>query len=70
MSNNHAEFFTLKGKTLVSITGLPDIHFPDFVDSDGDKYSFIHHQDCCESVNLYKTIGNIDDINWFAYNFG
>jgi hypothetical protein len=54
-------FFELKGKVLAKITDKgPNIL--DFEDSCGTKYSLIHEQDCCENVDLYKTVGRFENI--------
>lgn len=52
----NADFFELIGKTIISLDET------NIETSDGAKYYFYHEQDCCETVDLYKIKGNIDDI--------
>ena len=60
---NHIDFFTLKGKIITEILRPND--FSIIKTSDGSGYYFHHIQDCCESVNHYITIGDINNIIGF-----
>lgn len=51
----------LIGKTITSITGVENDDII-FVCSDNTKYRMHHFQDCCESVQVDKVIGDINDI--------
>lgn len=58
MKNNN--FFELKGQIITKIKA-------DSLDvlietASGNKYKIYHSQDCCESVDVHKTIGNAEDI--------
>lgn len=58
MKNNN--FFELKGQIITKIKA-------DSLDvlietASGNKYRIHHSQDCCESVGVEKTIGNLEDI--------
>jgi len=53
-----ANFFELIGKIITKITNEGD----SIETSDGKRYRLIHHQDCCESVQHERTIGNPQDL--------
>ena len=51
------------GKTIYSITGLEEnSEEVIFEMTNGEKHTFYHHQDCCESVNLIDFVGYPDDL--------
>lgn len=52
----NADFFELIGKTIICLDET------EIKTSDGKRYLFYHEEECCESVNLYKIKGNIEDI--------
>lgn len=57
------DFFTLKGKTITKIEfGNESVDITTLTDKIQNQYSLYHEQDCCESVSLYRVIGNIADV--------
>lgn len=54
------DFKDLKGKILINIK--TDESFIRYTDNNGNRYQQSHHQDCCESVWLAETIGDLDDL--------
>lgn len=55
------KFSELKGKTLTKIEVLDDERIV-FTTDDGKAFASYHMQDCCESVGIHETRGNIDDV--------
>lgn len=51
----------LLNKTLISIEqdGNDELYF---LTAEGDKFKMYHEQDCCESVWLEETIGDLEDL--------
>ena len=51
----------LLNKTLTSIeqVGNDELYF---LTTEGDKFKMYHEQDCCESVWLEETIGDLEDL--------
>ncbi|MEK8196241.1 DUF7448 domain-containing protein [Lysinibacillus sp. FSL M8-0134] len=56
-----ASIETLLNKTLSSIeqVGNDELYF---LTTEGDKFKMYHEQDCCESVWLEETIGDLEDL--------
>jgi hypothetical protein len=55
---NHVDFESLRGQTLVEITGCePGSDCVTFVTDQGRRYRLFHDQDCCETVDLNDIIG-------------
>lgn len=53
----------LLGQTLVSITGMDrGSEEVVFTTAEGKRYRMLHHQDCCESVQLEDVCGDVDDL--------
>lgn len=51
----------LIGKTIKSIEGIENDYI--YIETDcGQCYNIYHSQDCCESVEIYDTIGNVADV--------
>ncbi len=60
---NYANFFELRGKTIISIDGINSGDDTTIITtSDGTIFSLEHQQDCCENVRVYGTVGNINDV--------
>lgn len=58
-----AKFSDLKGKTLLSITGVEERDEEIiFKCTDGTSYKMFHYQDCCESVSLIDVMGDVCDV--------
>jgi hypothetical protein len=56
-------FKNMIGRTMVSCSGCEtNSDQMTFVSTDGCRFSFQHHQDCCESVSIYDVIGDTGDI--------
>ncbi len=55
------EFHAMIGKTMVKVTDNGD-EMLFAKDTEGTKYAFYHVQDCCESVGIEDTIGDLDDL--------
>lgn len=56
-------FSVLVGKTIKRVEGGEegDEHIAFHCD-DGASYAGTHQQDCCESVKIFDTVGNVEDI--------
>lgn len=63
--NNRYDIGVLAGQTIKKITGARptedriDFEMDDLV---GTRYVMMHHQDCCENVQIEDIIGDIDDL--------
>ena len=55
------EFSELKGKTLKNVEVLDDERIV-FTADDGSVYSSYHMQDCCESVGIHETVGELQSV--------
>lgn len=55
------KFSDLKGKTLTECKQTASDRL-EFACDDGTKYILVHHQDCCESVNIESITGNLQDL--------
>ena len=62
MWGDEVDFGTLVGKTLKSVVVNSDRDRIDFETVDGESYTMLHHQDCCESVSIEDIIGDLDDL--------
>jgi hypothetical protein len=63
MSYNSVSFEELKGKTLTNITGMrKESERIIFETSEGEKYEMYHSQSCCERVDVYDVIGDVEDL--------
>jgi hypothetical protein len=57
------KFETLKGKTLISLTGAENgSDSVLYTTTDGTVYESYHSQDCCESVSVVQVDGDVEDI--------
>jgi len=56
-----AKIEDLKGKTLISITGIENDEII-FTTSEGEKYKMYHEQSCCENVTIDDINGDIEDL--------
>lgn len=54
------DFSVLTGKVLTKIDEQGEAIY--FHCADGQVYSSVHMQDCCESVSIYETRGNIESV--------
>lgn len=52
----------LVGKTLTALRGGKDTNELYFDCDDGTKYQMLHHQDCCESVDIEDIAGDLQDL--------
>jgi hypothetical protein len=52
----------LVGQTLSRVIVDPDKDRMTFVTNEGEAYSLLHEQDCCEYVRIEEVIGNLDDL--------
>lgn len=50
------------GKTFVKVEGAVGGEGLKFTTADGECFSFSHDQDCCESVRINETVGNLADL--------
>lgn len=57
----HVDFSSLMGKTITSVDNQDNTKLR-FTCLDGDVFEMYHEQDCCESVWLYDTAGDLADI--------
>lgn len=55
-------FKSMLGKIMVSVTGKVRGDVMTFVDVNNNKYTFQHHQDCCESVRIEDIVGDLQDL--------
>lgn len=55
-------FETLKGRTLVSVTGAVGDDRMVFTCDDGKSFALYHEQDCCESVAIEDIAGDLADL--------
>lgn len=53
-------FDEMIGKVMVSASSSGDEMT--FVDTDGNRYTFYHDQDCCESVSIDDVCGDLSDL--------
>jgi len=53
---------SLLGKTLASVSMTDDKERITLKTTDGESYSMMHYQDCCETVQVEEVIGNLDDL--------
>jgi hypothetical protein len=60
-SDNRASIEDLLGKTLLRIENYDNDELF-FYTAEGQTYKMYHDQDCCESVWLEDTIGDLDDL--------
>lgn len=51
----------LKGKIITDIVNIDNEQL-DFTCDDGSKYSMLHNQDCCETVDIEDICGDLEDI--------
>ncbi len=59
----NVNFDSLIGKTIIKIEGLEkNSDRVVFYTSDGNQYTMLHYQDCCESVEIYDINGDIEDL--------
>lgn len=59
---NETTFDTLKGRTLVSVTGGVGDDRMFFECEDGASFQLFHEQDCCESVSIQDIAGDVADL--------
>lgn len=63
MNSRDKELFeSLKGKTLVSITGKVGDEEMTFVTSDNKKYLLWYQGDCCATCHIEDICGDLDDL--------
>lgn len=55
-------FTTMLGKTMSSVDGERGDDRMTFVSTCGRKFTFLHHQDCCEYVAIEDVCGDIADL--------
>jgi hypothetical protein len=55
-------FSSLLGKTLASIEGNKGSEKLVFTDKSGNVFRMLHHQDCCEGVDIEDIAGDFNDI--------
>ncbi len=55
-------FSNMLGVTMLNVDGKVGGGSMDFIGSNGKTYTFLHHQDCCESVNIEDIIGDLSDL--------
>jgi hypothetical protein len=55
------ELDVLLGRSITSIEGIDNDYIYITLDN-GDCFAIYHSQDCCESVGVYDTIGNVADV--------
>jgi len=60
--DNHCEFKSLLGKTLVSVTKTGDDDEIHFVTNTGETFVLFHSQDCCENVSIEDITGDLADL--------
>lgn len=59
----NVNFNSLIGKTIIKIEGLEkNSDHVVFYTSDGNQYTMLHYQECCESVEIYDVNGDIEDL--------
>ena len=59
---NYANFFELKGKTIVGINDLEIGSGQVSIRTNDGNYELYHDQDCCEHVRIVKVIGNVNEL--------
>lgn len=59
---NYCDVNVLVGKTLASIDGGVDSGQITFVTTDGEMYTMLHEQDCCEYVSVEDIVGDLQDL--------
>lgn len=52
----------LVGKVVTKVKVSDDKSEITFATEDGGLFKLYHSQDCCESVNLYDIVGDLDDL--------
>lgn len=55
------KFSELQGKTCTRVERIGDDRI-EFDCSDGTTYALMHHQNCCESVEIESVVGDLSDL--------
>jgi hypothetical protein len=60
--SDYANFFELVGKIILNIRNAHEDSDCVTIETDGGTYTLYHNQDCCESVDVIRVMGNPNDL--------